>query len=356
MKVLHVVPALFGANGIMGGAERYAMELARHMAAQTETTLLAFGSADSESHSGGLRLRTIGGFWACRGQQTNPLSWKLLPEILKADVVHCHQKHVVASSTAALVCRVSGRRVVVSDLGGGGWDISAYVSTDRWYHSHLHISEYSRKVYGHSSKPWAHVIYGGVDTAKFCPSDTTARGSSVLFVGRLLPHKGVDDLISALPPGMQLEIIGKPYHPEFLARLHQLAKGKNVVFRHECGDEELIDAYRRAACVVLPSVYRTYNGETSGVPELLGQTLLEGMACGAPAMCTDVASMPEIVVNGVTGFVVPPNSPDLLGEKLSWFASHPEDAAAMGCAGRQRILERFTWPNVVDRCLSLYGA
>lgn len=347
---------MFGSKGIVGGAERYALELARHMAEEVETTLLAFGATDDEQSIGRLRVRTVGGSWACRGQDTNPFSFKVVPEILRADVVHCHQKHVVASSAAAVMCRLTGKRIVVSDLGGGGWDISAYVPTDRWYHSHLHISQYSRRIYGHDSKPWAHVIYGGVDTEKFDFSSVATRGRTVLFVGRLLPHKGVDDLIRALPDGMRLEIIGKPYHLEFVARLHTLAAGKNVVFRHECGDNDLVEAYRRAACVVLPSVYRNCYGESSEVPELLGQTLLEGMACGAAAICTDVASMPEIVVDGVTGFVVPPNAPQAIEAKIRWFDQHPTEAAAMGQAGRERVLQYFNWRKVVNHCLNLYTA
>ena len=65
------------------------------------------------------------------------------------------------------MCRLTGRKVFVSDLGGGGWDISSYTKTDKWYHSHLHISRYSRDVSGHGDQPWAHVIYGGVDLVKF---------------------------------------------------------------------------------------------------------------------------------------------------------------------------------------------
>jgi glycosyltransferase involved in cell wall biosynthesis len=107
---------------------------------------------------------------------------------------------------------------------------------------------------------------------------------------------------------------------------------------------------------VLPSVYKNmYGGETT-VPELLGQTLLEGMACGAPVVCTDVASMPEVVEDGVTGFVVPARDPSALGEKLRWLREHPSEAAAMGRAARRRVLEKFTWPTVVRRCLEIYAA
>ena len=103
----------------------------------------------------------------------------MLREILGADIVHCHQQHVLMSSTAAAVCRATGRRVFVTDLGGGGWDISAYVSTDGWFHGHLHISEYSRNVFGHQNAPTARVILGGVDTAKFSPGEGVQRDGGV---------------------------------------------------------------------------------------------------------------------------------------------------------------------------------
>lgn len=356
MRVLHVAPAIFGEGGIAGGAERYALELARHMADEVPTRLAAFGDKEEERHIGNLTIRILGPAWHVRGQRANPVTVSLLSEIRQADIVHCHQQHIVASSLTSLVCRLTGRKVYVSDLGGGGWDISSYISTDRWYRAHLHISEFSRNVFGHAGKPWAHVIYGGVETSKFSPDSSTPRDGTVLFVGRLLPHKGIDDLIKALPADMHLEIIGRPYNPQYQQDLLKLAEGKKVLFRYGCDDKALVDAYRRALCIVLPSVYRTMYGEQSIVPELLGQTLLEGMACGAPAICTSVASMPEIVVDGVTGFIVPPGNPDSLGEKLAWLRDRPEAALRMGNKARERVLDKFTWPEVVRRCLEIYGS
>ena len=89
--------------------------------------------------------------------------------------------------------------------------------------------------------------------------------------------------------------------------------------------------------------------------ELLGQTLLEGMACGAPAIATDVCSLPEVVEDGVTGFIVPPNDPTALGEKIRWLRLHPAEARRMGEAARQRVLESFTWDRVVQNCFEAYG-
>ena len=355
-RVLHVVPALFGSDdGIVGGAERYALELARHMADETPTTLITFGERERRETRGRLEIQVLGHPWYVRGQRTNPVSLSLISELRKADVIHCHQQHVLASSLAALVGKVSRRRVFVSDLGGGGWDISGYVSTDGWYYGHLHLSEYSRKISKQTDKVWSHVILGGVDTEKFAPDETIARNGKVLFVGRLLPHKGIDALVQALPAGMKLEIIGQPYGAEYVRDLQAMAAGKAVTFRHDCDDEALVRAYRESMCVVLPSVYKNMYGQESRVPELLGQTLLEGMACGAPAICTDVASMPEVVEHGVTGFVVPPNDADSLGNKLRWLREHPIEAADMGRAARQRVMERFTWPAVVRRCLEIYA-
>jgi glycosyltransferase involved in cell wall biosynthesis len=354
-RVVHVIPAPFSANGgIIGGAERYAYELARHMAAQVPTTITSFGPRDMDEREGNLTIRIVGDPWYVRGQRSNPFTLRLLPALRDSTVVHCHQQHVVASSAAALYARTTGKRVFVTDLGGGGWDISAYLSTDGWYHGHLHISEYSRTVFGHGGNPRAHVILGGVDTEKFSPAGTAGGDDGALFVGRLLPHKGVDYLVRGLPDGMALRIIGHAADERYAGELRSLASGKSVTFQHDADDRALVAAYRRALCVVLPSVYRTSQGHDTRIPELLGQTLLEGMACGIPAICTDVASMPEVVEHGVTGFVVPPNDPAAIGEKLTWLARHPAERQAMGAAARQRILERFTWEAVVQRCLTIY--
>ncbi len=356
MRVLHVVPAIFGDKGVVGGAERYALELARCMADELPTRLVTFGEQPESYRMGQLEVRVLGPAHYVRGQKFNPITASLISEIRWANVVHCHQQHILASSLASATCRLTGRRVYVSDLGGGGWDISNRISTDRWYHGHLHISEYSRNVFGHSGKPWAHVIYGGVDTAKFSPDASVEKDGSVLFVGRLTPHKGVDDLIKAIPPGVPLEIMGRPYHDAYCRDLLKLAEGKRVTFHHQSDDEALVKAYRRASCVVLPSVYRTMYGAETSVPELLGQTLLEGMACGTPAICTKVASMPEVVQDHITGFVTPPNDPDSLREKILWLRDHRGDAQVMGERARHHVIDAFSWPAVVRRCREIYSS
>jgi glycosyltransferase involved in cell wall biosynthesis len=356
-RVVHITPALFGAGGVFGGAERYSFELARHMATVTPTALVSFGDRPQRfTTPEGLRVRVLGPAWHVRGQRFNPIHHGLVRAVAGADVVHCHQPHTLAAEVCALLARAAGRRVFATDLGGGGWGFSSRVRTDGWFHGHLHISQYSRTVAGHDNRPGAGVIYGGVDTAVFAPDPTVPREPLVVFAGRLMPHKGVNDLVDALPDGLTLELIGRPYNECFTADLRCRARGKRVVFRHTCDDTELIRAYRRAVCVVLPSVYRDCYGTESRVPELLGQTLLEGMACGTPAICTAVASMPEVVADGETGFVVPPNDPAALRARLEYLRATPAAVAALGAAGRRRVLNQFTWANTVARCLKAYTA
>ena len=163
--VVHVVPALFGADGTVGGAERYALELARHMADVVPTTLLSFGERERNETMGPLKVRVLGHPWYVRSQRHNPLAWAVLAELRDADVDPLPSAaHRGEQRRRRIFGRLTRRRVFVSDLGGGGWDLSAYLSTDRWYNGHLHISEYSRAIAGHRDKPWAHVIMGGVDS------------------------------------------------------------------------------------------------------------------------------------------------------------------------------------------------
>jgi glycosyltransferase involved in cell wall biosynthesis len=354
LTVAHLVPARFDAHdGILGGAERYSFELARHMSQRVSTRLVTFGSRPHRERVGELEVVVLEGYHV-RGQRTNPIAAALPAALRGAAVLHCHQQHVMASSFAAALARLTRRRVFVTDLGGGGFDVSSFVSTDGWYHGHLHISEYSRRIAGHATSCSARVIFGGVDTDRFSPGGTA--GDSVLFVGRILPHKGIHDLICAVDASVPLRIVGQPMNADYLRSLEDLARGKQVTFIHDADDAALVEEYRRAACVVLPSVYKTPDGQTTHVPELLGQTLLEAMACGRPVICTEVASMPEVVVHLKNGFVVPPGNPLALAQALDVVRADRAAAEAMGKAGRQRVLEHFRWEQVVDRCLEAYAA
>src|SRR5687767_6195597 len=125
LTVAHVVPAPFDPEeGIVGGAERYAFELARHMSERVTTRLVTFGATKRTAHVGRLEVLVLNDACYVRGQRTNPVAPAMLGALRGATVIHCHQQHVMASSLAAVFARLTGRRVFVTDLGGGGFDVS----------------------------------------------------------------------------------------------------------------------------------------------------------------------------------------------------------------------------------------
>jgi len=238
---------------------------------------------------------------------------------------------------------LSRKKVFVTDLGGNAsFSLSYHLPLWKGIRSFLLISRFSQGQYAKLPVE-KRIICGGVDTETFSPSDSEKR-SRILHVGRILPHKGIHLLLGALPEGLGLDIVGAPDDPAYYEDLQALARGKDVVFHTELTDSALVERYRRALATVLPAA------QDSGFT-----TVMESLACGTPVIVTSVGSLPELVEEGGTGFIVPPNEPAAFREKIEYLLSHPEEARAMGRRGRQDVLERFTWDRVVDRCLQAYA-
>jgi hypothetical protein len=97
MRVSHIVPARFDVeDGIIGGGERYAFELVRFMANEVPTRFVAFGDRERNESIRNLDVRVIDNAWYVRGQRSNPIALALLSELRRADIVHCHQLHILS--------------------------------------------------------------------------------------------------------------------------------------------------------------------------------------------------------------------------------------------------------------------
>jgi spore coat protein SA len=90
------------------------------------------------------------------------------------------------------------------------------------------------------------------------------------------------------------------------------------------------------------------------ISELLGLSVLEAMASGLPVVASRLGGVPEIVVDGETGFLVGPGDIDELHDRLALLLADPVLAADMGRRARDRVLERFTWEHCAERCLTAY--
>ena len=357
MKVLHVSPTYFGEESVIGGGERYAYELARAMSRRHETLLLSFAGAarsfrDGELRVEHLRRRPSGGL------DLSALSPGFLRWIRWTDVIHCHQVHTASTNAAVMWGRLFGKPTFVTDLGGGErYALSYHLPILRWPRAFLLISEYSRRLAleapARRRPNRLEVVYGGVDAERFSPGRAEA-GGGALFVGRLVSHKGIDVLIEAVDGTFALDVVGRVFDPLYFADLRERSFGKAVRFHTSVDDAELVERYRRALVTVLPSVYEDSYGRRTRVPELLGLAALESLACGTPAIVTDVASLPELVRDGITGFVVPPNDAKAIRERIHYLSAHPERAAEMGRRGREDVLARFTWDGAAARCEAAY--
>ncbi len=263
----------------------------------------------------------------------------------------------VPGRVAALTARARRRPAVVTDHGlqGGDW----VGLLPRLFARFLTVSAYSARELG-ASPARTRVIYGGADPRRFAP-DPAASRDGVLFVGRLTPHKGVDRLIAALPPGARLRVAGSTGHdpapPErdYPLLLGQLATGRDVAFLGPVPEPALPALYHQAAVLALPSVQRTCYGREVRVSELLGLVVLEAMASGTPVVCSRLGGLPEIVQHGVTGFLAEPGDVAELRERLAELLGDPARAARLGRNARELVLERFTWRACAERCLAVYA-
>ena len=329
------------------------------LARRVDCQLVTFGrKPEDRREDARLRVRTLRSVGTLRGHPAHPVAPSLPVALLGADIVHTHHMRSLPSRIAALTARLSRRHAVVTDHGlqGGDWGGTLPRLFDRF----LTVSAYSARELG-APRRRTRVIWGGADTSRYFPDPSLSR-DGVLFVGRLTPHKGVDRLIAALPTGATLRVIGSEGHdpepperdyPQLLRRL-AAAPGRRVEFLGPVSDGDLALAYRRAAVLALPSVERTCYGRDVRVSELLGLVVIEAMASGTPVVASRVGGLPEIVDDGVTGFLVPPGDVAQLRDRLDQLLRDRELADRMGRNARERVLADLTWDAVADRCLAAY--
>ena len=207
----------------------------------------------------------------------------------------------------------------------------------------------------------------GVDLDEFGPGDRLdARRRLhlaedefiVLQLGRLVPRKGVDNVIRAVGrmsagrPWRLLVVGGESVQPDErrtpeIARLRAVAReagvADRVCFVGRRDRHELKDYYQAADVFVTTPWYEPF-----------GITPLESMACGTPVIGAAVGGIQHTVVDGVTGFLVPPNDPDALARRLDELCATPALARLMGRAGRNRVCHEFTWDGVASRLADVY--
>lgn len=354
----------------IGGGVRYEVDLVNHLRQLGHrvdvVTVGRNGKIETESNNSGAvyRLRNHLEFDSAR------LSWDMLPFFVRGvkeyDLLHFNAPNpmgelsfyfVRALGLAAprSVCFFHGEVVSAKRLHSvyNSWLLKSHLKAcQRIIVSSPNIASTSSILKKFREK--VQVIPFGIDTERFSPEQDwrPERGHDrplrFLFVGRLVRYKGLFELLKAMRRAKgTLEVVGDGPLKESLiqyAEANQISE--RVQFRGKVSDAELIQFYRQADVIVLPSIDRG---------EGFGYVLAEGMACGAAAISTELGTGTSFVnQHHLTGLVVPPQDAGALAEAMN-FLDHSRDTLANYRANAlQRIRQQFSIATMISRTLDLY--
>ncbi len=382
---------------IYGGAGVHVGELTRALRTLIELDIRTFGEHDTTEP--GWRVR---GYPPATGlpeplPQLRPLSAALSRDVamvtdpVDADLVHAHTWYVHLAAVLAKLAYGLPLVVTVHSLEplrpwkreqlGGGYDVSAWVERTALTMADavIAVSEGTRgDILRHFpiATERVHVIGNGVDAEFFHPvreTDALDRHGVdpsvpyVLFVGRITRQKGIVHLVRAiqhLDPGFGVVLCaGQPDTPEIAAEMTagvEAARSTrpNVVWIPEMvSREDVRQLYSHAAVFCCPSVYEPF-----------GIINLEAGACETPVVASAVGGIPEVIVDGETGLLVPVELSDAdpmqpadadrfernLAGAINALMADPPARTAMGRAGRRRAVERFSWAAIAEATVDLY--
>lgn len=259
---------------------------------------------------------------------------------------------------------------------GGGYRISRWVERTAYENAEaiIAVSAGMRAdvlaCYPNVDPAKVHVVHNGIDSEQYRPDPNTdvltrlgipLDEPYVLFVGRITRQKGINHLLAAakyFAPGIPLVLAASsPDTPEMgqevADAVEQLNATRGGVYwlDTQLDRSDVIQLLSHALLFACPSVY-----------EPLGIVNLEAMACETPVVASAVGGIPEVVVDGVTGLLVPFTAEDTDGferrfaDAVNQVAADTAAAEAMGVAGRTRAVEDFSWATIAERTVEVYRA
>jgi glycosyltransferase involved in cell wall biosynthesis len=201
----------------------------------------------------------------------------------------------------------------------------------------------------------------GVDLELFSsggPADVPARSHRILSVGRLVPRKGVDLVIRALPyllkegfDDVELLIVGggadeggqDPEARRLMDLARDLGVAAHVELRGQVPREAMPGIFRSADAVVCTPWYEPF-----------GIVPLEAMACGVPVVAAAVGGLTDSVVDQGTGLHVPPKDPEAIADAIGTLLASPDLRTKLGQAGERRAKARYSWSRVAAETEKAY--
>jgi glycosyltransferase involved in cell wall biosynthesis len=354
-KILFLADSL-----VYGGAERQLTLLAKYLPRGWEPRVFTLGDGPftAELRKAGVVVHVSPRRW--RWDVLPALNlWRLIRS-WRPDVVHSYG--YMGTLAALLPCKwlriplVDGtiRRAHVQGKRGRIW-----LWTLRYGDRVIANSQAGLEAF-HIGPARGRVVYNGFEPERLplCISKPGARNGAlpfrVVMSARMHPTKDFALFIQAA----RLLATGEPGFWEFVAvgdgpsraglveSATDLIAGKTLSLPRE--EMEVLPYVRQADVGVLLTVPQFHE-------EGCSNSIMEYMACGLPVVCSDSGGNRELVLEGVTGFIVPPQDVNALADKLIWLRTHPQEAQVMGTAARQRLLKEFTVERLVEKTLAVYA-
>jgi starch synthase len=364
---------------VYGGAGVHVEFLARELRGLVDLDVHCWGAdrPDARGHTAGREYRQP-------AFRTIDIALSMADAVADREVVHSHTWYANQAGRLAQLTYGIPHVITAHSLEplrpwkaeqlGGGYQVSSWIERDAYLSADavIAVSEGMRRdvlaAYPEVPVDRVHVVHNGIDTALYHPDHSTdalaAHGVDpdrpyVLFVGRITRQKGVPHLVRAaasLREGTQLVLCaGEADTPELDAEFRGLVttlqdtRGGVYWIPEMLPRSQVVQLLTHAAVFACPSVY-----------EPLGIVNLEAMACGAAVVASDVGGIPEVVDDGVTGFLVHYDESDPAGfeaglaARLNELVDDRERAAAMGEAGRERAVREFGWAAIAQRTVAIY--
>ncbi len=224
------------------------------------------------------------------------------------------------------------------------------------------ISEFHREFYlSEGADPdKLFVVYCGIDTTHFTPvRRTRPKGAPVriLSSGRLVEKKGFDVLIRALgllkSQGRPFEAViagSGPLEAELRDQIRAAGLEDEITLTGEALKQEDIPTFMASGDLYTLPCQRAADGDVDGLPQML----MEAMACGLPAVSTDLVGIPDLILDGETGLLVPPQAAEPLAAALARLDDDETLASSLAASGRRHVLDKFDLQICLEPLLARY--
>lgn len=368
---------------VYGGAGVHVTQLAEHLRSLVDVEVHCFGAPRRDAQAHAVPAYLAGSNPAL---QTLGVDLSMVESTDDVDLLHSHTWYAnLAGHVGGLLHGVphvitahslEPLRPWKEEQLGGGYRVSSWVEATAYSHASaiIAVSHGMRAdvlaAYPSVDPARVHVVHNGIDTSVHRPDQARTALEKfgvpsdrpyVLFVGRITRQKGIRHLLAAAE-GFADDVVlvlcaSSPDTPEIgeetrlaVERLQQQRGPSSVIWIQEQAErDDLIQLFSHALAFICPSVY-----------EPLGIVNLEAMACETAVIASAVGGIPEVVVDGVTGLLVPYDAADPTGleqglaRAVNDLAADPARARSMGVAGRERAVADFSWDAIAAQTVEVY--